>query len=250
MKAIILAAGRGKRMGEHTINKPKCLISFSGKTLLEWQIKKLNNAGITKIAIVTGYCAEKLHNHKLNFFLNKDWNNTNMVSSLLCAETWLKNESCIISYADILYPSEVVIRLMKDTNDIALAYDKNWRNLWTKRFENPLNDAETFQVNDQGFITEIGNNPTDISEIEGQYMGLIKITPRGFHIIANFLKYLDPTKVKNMDMTMLFRLLISNGVRIHSVALTEPWLEFDNPNDIKVYNDLLKTGNLDTLFTR
>ena len=54
MKAIILAAGRGTRLGKYTENIPKGLLKLSGKTILEMQIECYRNAGITDISIVKG----------------------------------------------------------------------------------------------------------------------------------------------------------------------------------------------------
>ena len=58
MKAVILAAGRGSRMGGRTEAKPKCLSVLAGKTLLDWQLEALRAAGIGDIGIVRGYLGE------------------------------------------------------------------------------------------------------------------------------------------------------------------------------------------------
>ena len=55
IRAIILAAGRGSRMKKLTSEIPKCLTKIKGKSLLEMQIKNFKRAGISDIAIVTGY---------------------------------------------------------------------------------------------------------------------------------------------------------------------------------------------------
>jgi L-glutamine-phosphate cytidylyltransferase len=60
-KAIILAAGQGSRLLPLTADQPKCLIDFSGKTLIAWQIASLVANGIEEIAVVTGF-----RDHKLN----------------------------------------------------------------------------------------------------------------------------------------------------------------------------------------
>ena len=57
-KAIILAIGRGSRMGDMTSLMPKCRTLFKGKDLIEWQIESLNNKFIDELAIVTGYLSE------------------------------------------------------------------------------------------------------------------------------------------------------------------------------------------------
>ena len=101
MKAIILAAGRGSRMKDLTEDKPKCLVKLHGKSLLDSQLQALSDAGIAEIAIVTGYKRELLANRGLFEFHNSRWAETNMVSSLACAQEWLETEPCIVSYSDI-----------------------------------------------------------------------------------------------------------------------------------------------------
>ena len=101
MKAIILAAGRGSRMKSLTDEKPKCLIELNGKPLLEWQLEALRGAGIEDIAIVTGYKKELLHRYGLKEFHNSLWAETQMVSSLMCANEWLQQSECVVSYSDI-----------------------------------------------------------------------------------------------------------------------------------------------------
>ena len=57
-KGIILAAGRGSRMGDLTLKLPKCRTIFKGKELLDWQIDGLSVSGLDEISIVRGYLAE------------------------------------------------------------------------------------------------------------------------------------------------------------------------------------------------
>ena len=66
---------------------------------------------------------------------------------------------CIVSYADIYYTFEVIKDLVNCPDDIAISYDPNWLELWSKRFENPLDDAETFKINKGGYLIEIGQKP-------------------------------------------------------------------------------------------
>ena len=58
MKGIILAAGRGSRMGSLTSNLPKCRTLLFGKELIQWQLEALRKASIEEIAIIRGYLSE------------------------------------------------------------------------------------------------------------------------------------------------------------------------------------------------
>ena len=54
-KAIILSAGQGSRLGHLTHDRPKCLIDFGGRTLLDWQLDMLAANGIEQAVVVTGF---------------------------------------------------------------------------------------------------------------------------------------------------------------------------------------------------
>ena len=137
MKGIILAAGRGSRLGSLTENQPKCFTPLKGRALIEWQLHSLRAAGIEDIAVVTGYQSSSFH-FDLTYFFNDQWSESNMVTSLQKASTWLERESCIVSYSDIVYSSGTVRALQATTGDIVISYDPNWLALWQLRFEQPL----------------------------------------------------------------------------------------------------------------
>ena len=80
----------------------------------------------------------------------------------LSVEIWLDLEPCIVSYSDIFYDSQAVESLMEDNSELAVTYDPNWLELWTSRFGDPLLDAETFRMDENSFLTEIGNKPVPL----------------------------------------------------------------------------------------
>jgi choline kinase len=233
MKAIILAAGRGSRMESLTDEHPKCLVELHNKTLLDWQLESLRAAGISEIGIVTGYKREFLNNRGLVEFHNLRWAETNMVSSLTCAESWLKSEPCIVSYSDIIYSPIAVQSLMDSTALLAVTYDPNWLELWTQRFGNPLLDAESFQLTDDEILADIGNKPKCTEEVQGQFMGLLRFTPDGWNNFNHIWMEL-PCKQKDMiDTTsMLQRVIKKNNVQIKAISYNHRWDEIDSSKDL------------------
>ena len=181
-----------------------------------------------------------MESDEYTLFENKRWADTNMVMSLYCAREFLIAEECIISYADIVYNKQIVKDLIDDDSSISIAYDLLWESLWKIRFSNPLDDAETFQVDENGIITEIGNKPKSIDEIRGQYMGLLKIKPAGWKVVEGLLSSLNQKECDSLDMTRMLQLLIKNKVELHSVPTSGKWCEVDSQSDLLAYCNKLK----------
>jgi len=238
MKGIILAAGRGSRMSYMTDEKPKCLLKLNNKTLLQHQIDAFQGAGIENVGVVTGYKSElidKYFNHK---FHNKEWQHSQMVYSLNFAEEWLKSDSCIISYSDIFYEKSAVQSLINNPYDFAITYDPNWYKLWNKRFKEPLDDAESFKLNNNSCLIDIGEKSYDINDIQGQYMGLIKITPRSWSKISDFIQENSTNDWKKCQFTQLIKCLIQNNILdIHAIPYYGSWGEIDTISDLDLYNN-------------
>lgn len=237
MKAIILAAGRGSRMKNLTDDRPKCLVELRRKPLLEWQLDAIREAGITEIAIVTGYKREMLSGYGLVEFHNSRWAETQMVTSLACASEWLEKETCIVSYSDIFYDASAVRSLMMCPADIAVTYDPNWLELWTNRFGNPLLDAETFRLNPDETLAEIGNKPESIEEVQGQYMGLLRFTPLGWKELERVRELLSPEQKDRMHMTGTLQTVLQGVlIPIYAVPYAGDWGEVDSELDLASYN--------------
>jgi len=238
MKAIILAAGRGSRMNKLSSEKPKCLMEISGQSLLNLQVLAIRNAGVEDIAIVTGYKKEMLKNFGLYEFHNANWDASNMVTSLACASEWLKKYDCIISYSDIFYDDEIIKDLLKATGKLNVAYDPCWLELWSKRFSDPLEDAETFKLDEQNLIIDIGGKASQIKEIEGQYMGLLKITPQAWWEIERIRENLDKTVRDRLHMTGLLQKVIDAGrIKVSAIRYNGDWGEVDTASDLQLYRN-------------
>lgn len=236
MRAIILAAGRGSRMKDLTDEHPKCLVELRGKALLDWQLEALRAAGITDIAIVTGYKRELLANRGLVEFHNARWAETNMVSSLACAQDWLQAEPCIVSYSDIFYSPVAVQSLTACTALLAVTYDPNWLELWTQRFGDPLLDAETFRLTSEHTLAEIGNKPQSIDQVQGQYMGLLRFTPEGWSEVLRIRSSLSMAECDSMHMTGTLQRVIGAGkLKVAAVPYDGAWGEVDSASDLDAY---------------
>jgi L-glutamine-phosphate cytidylyltransferase len=245
VKAVILAAGRGSRMGNLGGERPKCLIELAGKPLIERQIAALRRGVVDEIAVVRGYRAEMIAFPGLSYFANERWAETNMVMSLAAAAPWLRSGPAIVSYADIFYRGELVRGLAEAPGQLVVSYDRAWRSLWTRRFADPLADAETFRVNPAGQLLDIGGKTGRVEDIEGQYMGLFKFTPPAWSIVETLLNTLDETIRDRLDVTALLRrLLAGQALPINTFGADGQWGEIDNLADVELYQKMVRDGEL------
>jgi choline kinase len=246
MRGLILAAGRGSRMGTIGDNCPKCLVELDGRPLLDRQVAALRRGGADEIGIVRGYRADMLSFPGLTYFDNQRWAETNMVMSLAAAADWLRGGPVIVSYADIFYRSDVIRGLVGASGSLVISYDRQWQNLWSRRFADPLADAETFRVGPAGELLEIGGKTTCIEDIKGQYMGLLKFTPASWTVIEGVLATLEPPVRDKQDMTgLLRRLLAAKALPIGTYGTDSQWGEIDNPGDVELYQEMIRSGELE-----
>lgn len=237
MKAVILAAGRGSRLNRLTEDKPKCLNLVCGRPILQWQIDALRSCGIDEIIAVSGYRAEMLERPGIKTVHNREWERTNMVQSLFAAKGEF-NHDLIVSYGDIIYKKTILDKLLKQRNDIVVVYDAEWRKLWEARFEDPLNDAESFSIDKDGLISDIGRKAGNIDDIQGQYTGLMRFSPTALEWISRTALKQDKELLDKMDMTTLLGKLIKDGHPVYGMPIKSGWCEIDTEKDLELANDL------------
>ncbi|HET8936165.1 MAG TPA: phosphocholine cytidylyltransferase family protein [Polyangiales bacterium] len=243
-RAIILAAGRGSRMAELTAHEPKCFVRLHGKRLLDWQLAALRGAELQQIALVRGYRAA-CFDEPITYFDNPSWQHSNMVRTLLAADAWLRADACIVSYSDIVYGAQTVSRLVQTDAELAIVYDPAWLQLWSRRFADPLDDAETFRLDRAGRLAEIGARARTLAEIEGQYVGLLKFTPSGWSRVRRLLDALSESEVDRLDMTSMLRLGLQHGWQIAVSPVCGAWGEVDAQRDLELYDKLIPAHTLE-----
>ncbi|MBK1993919.1 sugar nucleotidyltransferase, partial [Campylobacter novaezeelandiae] len=131
-------------------------------------------------------------------------------------------------------------KLMQAKDDLAIVIDKEWKKLWQKRFENPLDDAETLKLDNKGFIKELGKKAKSYDEIEGQYIGLFKISANFLPSFLNFYDSLDKNILydgkdfSNMYMTSFLQSLIDTFNNAKAIEIYGNWCEIDFKSDLRI----------------
>ena len=252
MKAIILAAGEGVRLRPHTLDRPKCLVELAGRPLLDHQLTALGAAGIEETVVVTGYRADKIEAYGYRTRHNPDFACTNMVASLMRAADVLDGTSdVVIAYGDLVYEPNVIAALCACDSPICTTVNLSWLTLWRLRMDDPLCDAESLKMNSDGEIIELGQGAASLDEIQGQYMGLIKIRK---DFARRFLTYHEQMResiarrgkdISQIYMTTFLQWIIDHGRAIQAVPLDGGWLEVDTASDLELYGRLHREGRLD-----
>ena len=247
IKVIILAAGEGTRLRPYTLDRPKCMVEIDGLSLIDRQLRVLDHASIKDIVIIGGYKIEMLEGKGDRLKVNPRYSETNMVWTLFSAEEELEGD-LIISYGDIVYSHKILQALLDSKFDISVIIDKQWESYWRARNDNPLDDAETLKLRNDGSIIEVGQKPKSLQEIQGQYIGLMKFSSSG---ISQIKKIFYDAKAKgellgkpleNAYMTDLLQAAINDGVIVNSLPIEGGWVEVDTMDDMKsvVTSDRLK----------
>ncbi len=126
MRAILLAAGRGRRLG---VDLPKCLITIEGKTLLERHVANLLESGVEHLTIVVGYRKEAIEDAlaqqsaalPIELVENPRFVHGSIVSLAVAADRL--ESGGIWMDADVLYPATLMRRLVASAHHDCVLLD-------------------------------------------------------------------------------------------------------------------------------
>ena len=248
-RLIILAAGNGTRLRPLTDDRPKALVPLLHKPLLEWQLAAAAAIGLNEITIVGGYRFDQLAGYADDVVVNERFDRTNMVYSVYCARSRF-SDHVVLSYGDIIYRPQILDQLIESQAPVSVVVDRDWRSYWERRFDDPLSDAESLCIDAAGDLESIGQKPGAISEIQGQYIGLLAFRGDGIsvltaHLDAMFHDDAEPSPVHaRMFMTDFLQSLIDRGHKVRPVLVNGGWLEVDSVSDLRLAEQMLKEGRL------
>ena len=241
-KCLIVAAGLGSRLKGHTEDKPKCMLDFGGKTLLQRQLYSYKNNNIENISLIRGYKKKKINYKGIKYFDNNEYKNNNILNSIFYAEEVI-NGNIIISYSDILFEPFVVKRAMESDHDISVVVDVDWRDYYVDRKEHPLSEAENVIFNSNNEVVKIGKIASDKEEVHGEFIGMIKLNHRGCEILKqNFhrvkkLYWNKPFQRANIFqkayLTDMIQELVDIGIKVHCIIIERGWKEIDTVEDYR-----------------
>ncbi len=247
MRAIILAAGRGSRLGSLTDETPKPMMEVAGKPLLQHQIDAYRKVGVEDIVVVRGYLAERITPEGVRFCHNPDWERTGLLGSLFAAEEAMEG-GFIFSYSDTVWRSEnarlLKAHLEEKPDHIAVVVDRDWLAIYEGRDQHPVDEAECARVDAQGFVDKVGKI-VQPHEAHGEVAGMGGV---GAQAVARWREawaqmagsalgletpFGQKKTLRYAYITDLMGHLGQQGVPFSTVDIRGGWREIDTPQDLE-----------------
>lgn len=242
MRAIVIAAGMGKRLKHFTAECPKCMLSVGGKTILERQIEVYRKFGITDIVVIKGYLKEMISYPGITYRINDDYKDNNILNSLFFAEDKIEGE-LIVSYSDIIFEDRIVENLLKTKGDIVIVVDTDWKHYYADRKEHPIEEAENVIMDGAGRVIEIGKVLSAKDTVHGEFIGMLRLTSRGAEVFKDSFRrakreYWGKPFVRAKDfrkayLTDMLQHLADCGIAVNCATVKRGWCEIDTVEDLE-----------------
>jgi len=230
---IVLAAGAGRRLEPLTRDLPKTLLEVApDTTILDIALSNLASAGMTDVAVVTGFAAhqiesrredlEKRHNVRIETVYNDkalEWNNAYSL--------WLAREhfagGALLCNGDTVHPSSVQQTLLAGTGQGLLLAIDDVKSLAEEEMKVVLNDS--------GTLVRINKN-LDPTKVAGEYIGVTLIEPEVASDLADSLRATwerDP----GLYYEDGYQEYVDRGLTAHVAPIGKlEWVEVDNHDDL------------------
>lgn len=250
-RAILIAAGRGKRLGAHTDEIPKCMVQVGDKPILGWVWAALSAAGVKELVVIRGYKGDVLETFvrglvpNVTFVDNSEWQTNNVLLSMACARKFL-DQPTYLTYSDIIFTPAVAAAAAASTAEIGLVIDREFRAIYEGRTEHPLDEGEVSDLMPDGSVARVGKRALPPEDAIGEYIGLARLGARGVATVANTLDqltlhfagreqepFMRAASFRNAYQTDLWQTLIDGGVRIDPVLIAGEWREIDTGQDLE-----------------
>jgi L-glutamine-phosphate cytidylyltransferase len=259
-RAILIAAGRGKRLGPHTEEIPKCMVEIGGKPILGWVWEALSAQGVEELVVIRGYRGDVLEElvrrvttDNVAFVDNDEWETNNVLLSMAKARGFFDRPT-YVTYSDIVFTPAVARAAAQSTASIGLVIDREFRRIYDGRTEHPLDEGEVADLLPDGTVARVGKKALPPADAVGEYIGLCRLDDRGAAIVGNTLDQLSvrfagredapfqrAARYRNAYQTDLWQQLIDTGIAIEPVFIDGQWREIDTGQDLERARQLLES---------
>jgi choline kinase len=233
MRAVLLAAGRGRRLGRDV---PKCLLEVGGKTLLERHIRNMAEAGITALTIVVGFHASMIRDalaqitspFPIELVDNPRFERGSIVS-LHTASVRIA-EGCIFMDADVLYPAALLGRLVTSKHDNAVLIDT--------RSEETGEEMMVGVTADRVMAIARKVSPLGTWDLIGESVGFAKVSAAGGKIMTRLLQTEVEAGRLDQEYEAAMNIAFSEITWGYEPVGDVDWTEIDFPEDVVRANEI------------
>ena len=245
MKAIIVAAGLGKRISENFVNTPKSLIKVNGESIISKQISIFHSNGTNEIIIITGPFKEQFLFSNVTYIHGKDYLQHDILGSLMTAKKQLFDD-VIITYSDILFDDSIIKAVINSKNNIGIVIDLNWKKHYEGRNLHPLHEAENVLFDNSKKIIQVKKNIQNSNSIIGEFLGIMKLSNKGCQKFLEVYEkdlnenkqFHDAKSLNSAYLTDMIQELIESNVEIGPILINGKWCEIDTIEDLKNAEDI------------
>ncbi|MBD0265191.1 MAG: phosphocholine cytidylyltransferase family protein [Tolypothrix sp. Co-bin9] len=242
MKAIILAAGVGRRLGKDGQNQPKCLLKFNGKSLLERHLNYLRYYQIDEVVIAVGYQAERIQEeikalgaeNWVSTVYNPDYTKGSVISLWTLRQQLAAGDEILLMDADVLYDRRIIERVVKTNITNSFLLDRDFE---------PGDEPVKLCVRDNELVEFRKQLALDlVYDFAGESVGFFRFGSAVAHRLATRTEKYVADGLDNEPYEEVIRdLLLETPETFGYEDITGfPWIEIDFPQDIqRAQNDIL-----------
>jgi NDP-sugar pyrophosphorylase family protein len=230
-QAIVLAAGRGTRMGEITAETPKPMLSVHGRPILEHILERLAAAGAERFLLVVGYHREIIQEHFRNWRLPIEFRVQDPVdgtgSAARLGREFADNAPFLLTFGDILCEPSAYVNCARVLAD----HPATQAVLGVKDVDDPHRGAAVYVEN--GTIRRIIEKPPiGTSTTRWTSAGLYAMRP----VVFPYLDRLEPSVRNEYELTTIFDRMLEEGLELRIAAIDGAWRDVGRPEDLAALN--------------
>jgi choline kinase len=229
MKAIIFAAGVGRRLQGVTQGKPKCLVEIGGRTLLSRHVECLNELGVHQIVLVVGFAQNAIRDamaaesstSEIRWVVNDQFVRGSITSLWAAREEM--DDNVVLMDADVLYAPEILARLVRSSQSSALLMDETVKQ----------ESEECMIAAHDGRVLSLSKRlPADYDEA-GEGVGFLKVQKQDIPSLLHSVRTCIEAGQLDMEYEDALTTFFQNVPVGYEKIGGLPWVEIDFPEDIQ-----------------
>jgi choline kinase len=237
MKAIILAAGVGRRLGDSVTERPKCLLELEGRTLLDRMLAALAEVRVRDVTIVVGHLGEQIEaavrgRMDVQTIRNPEYRK-GAILSLWTAREALDGDVLIMD-ADVLFPAALLRRLIDSPHANCFLMDASAAN---------DGEAQMLMARD-GRVLDIARGLRGGYDACGESIGFLKLGREAVPVLKRLLLQAVEQGRDGIEHEEVYPALMRECEIGYEVTGDLPWLEIDFLEDVEQARELLRAGIL------